>query len=57
MSEDIVLIETDEEKKITTIKMNRLKKKNALNFDLFMGIQKAVEEVERSDARVVILKI
>ncbi|NVM30832.1 MAG: enoyl-CoA hydratase/isomerase family protein [Candidatus Helarchaeota archaeon] len=55
MSEDMVLIETDDEKKITTIKMNRLKKKNALNFDLYMGIQKAIEEVERSDARVVIL--
>lgn len=51
----MVLIETDDEKKITTIKMNRLKKKNALNFDLYMGIQKAIEEVERSDARVVIL--
>lgn len=51
----MVLIETDDEKKITTIKMNRLKKKNALNFDLYMAIQKAFEEVERSDARVVIL--
>lgn len=51
----MVLIETDDEKKVTTIKMNRLKKKNALNFDLYTGIQKAIEEVERSDARVVIL--
>ena len=51
----MVLIETDDEKKVTTIKMNRLKKKNALNFDLYMAIQKAFEEVERSDARVVIL--
>ncbi len=50
-----MLIEEDKEKKITIIKMNRLKKKNALNFDLYMGIQKAIEEVERSDARVVIL--
>ncbi len=55
MSEDIVLIEKDEEKKIATIKMNRLKKKNALNFDLFEGIENAFAEVERSDARVVIL--
>jgi 3-hydroxypropionyl-coenzyme A dehydratase len=55
LSEDIVLIETDDEKKITTIKMNRLKKKNALNFELFTGIESAFEEVERSDARVVIL--
>ena len=55
LSEEIVLIEKDEEKKITTIKMNRLQKKNALNFDLFMGLQKAFEEVEQSDARVVIL--
>ncbi|MHA1264874.1 MAG: enoyl-CoA hydratase/isomerase family protein [Candidatus Helarchaeota archaeon] len=55
MSQDLVVIETDETQKITTIRMNRLKKKNALNFDLYMGIQKAIEEVERSDARVVIL--
>lgn len=55
MNEEIVLIETDEEKKITTIKLNRLEKKNALNFDLYMGLQNAIEEVERSDARVVIL--
>jgi enoyl-CoA hydratase/carnithine racemase len=55
LSEDIVLIETDEEKKITTIKMNRLQKKNALNFELFMGLQNAIDEVEKSDARVVIL--
>jgi len=55
VSEDIVLIEKDEEKKITTIRMNRLKKKNALNFDLYIAIEKAFGEVERSDARVVIL--
>ena len=55
LSEDIVLIEKDEEKKITTIRMNRLKKKNALNFDLYMAIEKAFAEVERSDTRVVIL--
>ncbi len=55
MSEDVVLIEKDETKNIVTIKMNRLAKKNALNFDLFMGLQRAVDEVEKSDARVVIL--
>ncbi|MHA1650749.1 MAG: enoyl-CoA hydratase/isomerase family protein [Candidatus Helarchaeota archaeon] len=55
MSEEIVLLEWDDEKKIVTIKMNRLKKKNALNYDLYIGLQKAFEEVERSDARVVIL--
>jgi 3-hydroxypropionyl-coenzyme A dehydratase len=55
MSEDFVLIEKDEERNIVTIKMNRLQKKNALNFDLFNALQNAFEEVEKSDARVVIL--
>ncbi len=55
LSEDVVLIEKDEDKKITTIRMNRLKKKNALNFDLYTGLENAFEEVESSDARVIIL--
>jgi enoyl-CoA hydratase/carnithine racemase len=55
LSDDVVLIEEDEDKKITTIRMNRLKKKNALNFDLYTGLENAFEEVERSNTRVVIL--
>lgn len=55
MSEKVILIEEDTERQITTIKMNRLKKKNALNFDLFDGIKNAIEEIEQTDTRVVIL--
>ncbi len=55
LSEEIVLIEEDTETQITTIKMNRLDKKNALNFELFQGLEKAIETVESSDTRVVIL--
>jgi len=51
----MVLIESDDANKITTIKMNRLKKKNALNFDLYQALENAIEEVEKSNTRVVIL--
>jgi enoyl-CoA hydratase/carnithine racemase len=55
MSEDIVLIEENEDKTITTIKLNRLNKKNAFNYDLMVGLQKAIDQVERTEARVVII--
>ncbi|MHA1380765.1 MAG: enoyl-CoA hydratase/isomerase family protein [Candidatus Helarchaeota archaeon] len=55
MTEDVILLEKDEERNITTIRMNRLKKKNALNFAMFDGIKNAIEEIEQSDTRVVIL--
>jgi enoyl-CoA hydratase/carnithine racemase len=50
-----VLIEENEDGTITTIKMNRLDKKNAMNYDLMVGLQKAIDKVERTDARVVII--
>jgi len=52
---DIVLIEKNEEKPITTIKLNRLNKKNALNYELFIGLDNALDEVEKDDSRVVII--
>ncbi|MFX1526195.1 MAG: enoyl-CoA hydratase/isomerase family protein [Promethearchaeota archaeon] len=55
MSENVILIEEDEDKTITTIKMNRIAKKNAINYDLMVGLQKAIDQVERSDTRVVII--
>ena len=55
MSEDIVLIEENEEGTITTIKLNRLQKKNALNYDLMVGLLKAIDKVERTNSRVVII--
>jgi enoyl-CoA hydratase/carnithine racemase len=50
-----VLIEENEDETITTIKMNRLTKKNALNYDLMVGLQKAIDKVERTNTRVVII--
>jgi len=55
MSEDIVVIEENEDKTITTIRMNNLAKKNAFGVPLAMALREAFDKVERSDARVVIL--
>ena len=55
MSEDVILIEESDDQTITTIKLNRLNKKNAFNYDLMVGLQKAIDKVERTDARVVII--
>jgi len=55
MSEDIILIEENEEGTITTIKLNRLQKKNAINYDLMVGLLKAIDKVERTNTRVVII--
>ena len=55
MNEQAVLIEENEDGTITTIKMNRLAKKNALNYDLMVGLQNAIDKVERSNTRVVII--
>lgn len=55
MSDDVVLIEENEDQTITTIKLNRIDKKNAINYDLMVGFQKAIDQVERSNARVVVI--
>ena len=55
MDDKAVLIEENEDGTIVTIKMNRLDKKNAMNYDLMVGLQKAIDKVERTDARVVII--
>ena len=55
MSENAVLIEENEDKTIVTITMNRLDKKNAMNYDIMVGLHKAIEKVERTNARVIII--
>ena len=55
MSEDVIIIEESEDQTITTIKLNRLDKKNAFNYDLMAGFQNALDKVERTNARVVII--
>lgn len=56
MSEkNVVLIEENEEQTITTIKLNRLEKRNALNWEVINSLEKAIEEAERSKTRIVII--
>jgi 3-hydroxypropionyl-coenzyme A dehydratase len=52
---NFVLVEENEDQTITTIKLNRLEKKNAINWDVLNGLEKAIEEVEQSETRVIIL--
>ena len=56
MSEkNYVLVEENEDQTITTIKLNRLEKRNALNWDVINGLENAIEEAERSKTRVIII--
>ncbi|MHA1931321.1 MAG: enoyl-CoA hydratase/isomerase family protein [Promethearchaeota archaeon] len=56
MSENnFVLVEENEDQTITTIKLNRLEKRNALNWEVINGLEKAIEDAERSKTRVVII--
>lgn len=52
---DVVLIKRDEEKSISTIQLNRLNKKNALNYEMYIAINNAIDEVEQDDSRVIII--
>lgn len=52
---DVVLVEENENQTITTIKLNRLEKKNAINWEVLYGLENAIEEAERSKTRVIIL--
>jgi 3-hydroxypropionyl-coenzyme A dehydratase len=56
MSEkNYVLVEENEEKTIMTIKLNRLDKRNALNWEVIHGLEDAIEKAEQSKTRVVII--
>ncbi len=56
MSEkNYVLVEENDEQTITTIKLNRLEKRNALNWDVINGLEEAIEKAERSTTRVIII--
>jgi enoyl-CoA hydratase/carnithine racemase len=48
MSEkNVVIVEENEEQTITTIRLNRLEKRNALNWEVINGLEEAIEEAER----------
>ncbi len=51
----VVLIEENEEQTITTIKLNRLEKRNALNWEVINALEDAIEKAERSKTRVIII--
>ncbi|MHA1912866.1 MAG: enoyl-CoA hydratase/isomerase family protein [Promethearchaeota archaeon] len=53
--EDLVLVEENEDQTITTIKLNRLAKKNALNWAVLNKFEAILEEVEQSKTRVIII--
>ena len=55
MDSNIILVEENEDKMITTITFNRLEKKNAMNLDLLVNFQNAIDKIERSKTRVVII--
>ena len=54
MSEDIVILEESEDGSITTIRMNRLDKKNALNGAMGNALREAFYQAERTKSRVII---
>lgn len=55
MSNEAIIIEENEQKTVTTIKLNRLDKKNAMNYEIMQGLKDAIDKVERTKARVVII--
>lgn len=55
MENNAIIIEENEEKTITTIKLNRLDKRNAMNYDIMAGLLDAIDKIERTKTRVVII--
>ena len=55
MSENYVLLEESEDGLLTTIRMNRLNKKNAINFRMANALREALYQAERTKSRVIIL--
>jgi len=53
--EDVVVYEENEDQTISTIRINRPAKKNALNWTAIRSIQKYLDVAERSKSRVIIL--
>ena len=51
----VVLIEENEDQSVTTIRLNRPEKKNAINSEMLAGIHDAIDKVAVSKSRVVII--
>ncbi|MHA1467862.1 MAG: enoyl-CoA hydratase/isomerase family protein [Promethearchaeota archaeon] len=54
MSEDIVVLEESEDGLITTIRMNRPGRKNALNYAMGIALKEAFFQAERTKSRIII---
>ena len=52
---ELVLIEENEEGTISTLKLNRMNKKNAFNTELLIAFKEAIQKVGQSDTRVIII--
>ena len=52
---ELVLIEENEEGTITTLKLNRMNKKNAFNTELLIAFKEAIQKVGQSDTRVIVI--
>ena len=50
-----VLVNENLETEITTIKLNRPEKRNAINSDIFLGLQDAIDKIVSTKTRVVII--
>ena len=54
-NKDAVLVDENLETEITTITLNRPEVRNAINTDVFFGLQDAIDKIVSSKARVVII--
>ena len=54
-NKDAVLVDENLETQITTITLNRPEKRNAINTDVFLGLQDAIDKIVTSKTRVVII--
>ncbi|TFF96508.1 MAG: enoyl-CoA hydratase/isomerase family protein, partial [Promethearchaeota archaeon] len=55
MTNNAVVIEKNEDNTIATLKLNRLEKRNAINYDILVGLKDALDKLERTKVRVIII--
>ena len=54
-NKDAVLVDENLETEITTITLNRPEVRNAINSDVFLGLQDAIDKIVSSKTRVIII--
>jgi enoyl-CoA hydratase/carnithine racemase len=55
MTNKAVIIEKNEDNTIATVKLNREEKRNAINYDILAGLKDAIDTLERTKVRVIII--